>query len=66
MLTCRGCRAARLFQRRSPKVKKMASEKAALGGSLGTGWHKDICGVLSKWRDIVKDGVPPSSFGDLR
>jgi hypothetical protein len=39
----------------------MASKKAALGGSLKTGWHKDICGVLRKWRDVVKDGVSPDS-----
>ena len=40
---------------------KMASKKAALGGSLTTGRHKDICGVLSKWRKVVKDGVAPDS-----
>jgi hypothetical protein len=39
----------------------MASKKAALGGSLTTGRHKDICGVLSKWRKVVKDGVAPDS-----
>jgi hypothetical protein len=26
-----------------------------------TGRHKDICGVLSKWLEVVKDGVPPDS-----
>jgi hypothetical protein len=40
---------------------KMASKKAALGGSLATGRHKDTCGVLSKWREVVKDGVAPDS-----
>ena len=39
----------------------MASKKAALGGSLRMGRHKDICGVLSKWREVVKDGVAPDS-----
>jgi hypothetical protein len=39
----------------------MASKKAALGGSLWTGRHKDICGVLGKWREAVKDGVTPDS-----
>ena len=39
----------------------MASKKAASGGSLTTGRHKDICGVLSKWREVVKDGVAPDS-----
>ena len=28
---------------------------------LTTGRHKDICGVLSKWREFVKDGVAPDS-----
>ena len=41
--------------------KNMASKKAALGESLTTGRHKDICGVLRKWRDVVKDGVSPDS-----
>jgi hypothetical protein len=39
----------------------MASKKAALVGSLKTGWHKDICGVLRKWRKAVKDGVVTDS-----
>ena len=25
------------------------------------GRHKDICGVLSKWRKVVKDDVAPVS-----
>ena len=33
----------------------------ALSGYLRTGRHKDICGVLSKWREVVKDGVAPDS-----
>ena len=40
---------------------RMASKKAASGGSLAMGRHKDICGVLSKWREVVKDGVAPDS-----
>jgi hypothetical protein len=39
----------------------MASKKAALGGSLTTGRHKGICGVLCKWREAVKDHVAPDS-----
>jgi hypothetical protein len=39
----------------------MASKKAAVGGSLTRGRHKDMCGVLSKWREVVKDGVAPDS-----
>ena len=54
MLTCSGCRVKRFF---SADHQKMASKKTALGGSLWTGRHKDICGVLSKWREVVKDGV---------
>jgi len=58
MLTCSGCRVARFC---SADHQKMASKKAALGGSLTMGWHKDICGVLSKWRKVVKDGLAPDS-----
>jgi tetratricopeptide (TPR) repeat protein len=58
MLTCSGCRVARFC---SADHQKMASKKAALGGNLTTGRHKDICGVLSKWREVVKDGVAPDS-----
>ena len=58
MLTCSGCRVARFC---SADHQKMASKKAALGGSLLMGRHKDICGVLSKWREVVKDGVAPDS-----
>jgi len=58
MLTCSGCLVARFC---SADHQKMASKKAALGGSLKTGRHKDICGVLRKWREAVKDGVAPDS-----
>jgi hypothetical protein len=58
MLTCSGCRVARFC---SADHQKMASKKAALGGSLTTGRHKDICGVLRKWRYVVKDSVSPDS-----
>ena len=56
MLTCSGCRVARFC---SPDHQKMASKKAALGGSLCMGRRKDICGVLRKWRDVVRDAVSP-------
>ena len=59
MLICSGCRVARFC---STDHQKMASKKAALGWSLTTGRHKDICGVLGKWREVVKDGVSPDSF----
>jgi hypothetical protein len=45
MLTCSvhsGCRVARFC---IADHLKMASKKAALGGNLWTGRHKDICGV---------------------
>jgi tetratricopeptide (TPR) repeat protein len=58
MLTCSGCRVAKFC---SADHQKMASKKAALGGNQVTGRHKDICGVLGKWRQIVKDGVSPDS-----
>jgi hypothetical protein len=58
MLTCGGCHVARFC---SADHQKMASKKAALGGSLTTGLHKDICGVLRKWREAVKVGVAPDS-----
>ena len=37
------------------------AKKAALGGNLWPGRHKDICGLLRKWREAVKDGVAPDS-----
>jgi hypothetical protein len=58
MLTCSGCRVARFC---SADDQKMASKKAALGGNLTAGRHKDICGVLRKWSEGVKDGVAPDS-----
>jgi hypothetical protein len=50
MLTCSGCRVARFC---SADHQKMASKKAALGGRLFTGSHNHICGVLSKWREVL-------------
>ena len=43
------------------KAGLMASKKAVHGGSLVTGRHSYICGVLSTWRKVVKEGVPPDS-----
>jgi hypothetical protein len=38
----------------------MASKSVASGGSLLDGRHKDVCGVLGKWRQqVVKDGMSP-------
>ena len=57
MLTCSGCRVARFC---SADHQKMASKSVASGGSLLEGRHKDVCGVLGKWRQqVVKDGMSP-------
>ena len=58
MFTCNGCLVARFC---SADHQNMDSKKAALGASLTTGRHKDICGVLRKWREVVKDGMSPDS-----
>jgi hypothetical protein len=58
MLTCSGCRVARFC---SADHQKMVSKKFSMGGNLITGRHKDICGVLDKWRKVVKDGAAPDS-----
>ena len=58
MLTCSGCRVARFC---SADHQKMASKKAALGGSLWAGRHKDMCRLPGKWREVVKCGVAPDS-----
>ena len=61
ILTCSGCGVAKFC---SADHQKMASKKVALGGSGGSllmGRHKDICGVLRKWRKVVKDGEAPDS-----
>jgi hypothetical protein len=59
MLTCSGCRVAKFC---SADHQKMASKSVASGGSLWTGRHKDICGLLRKWRGVKKDGVSPDSL----
>ena len=57
MLTCGGCRVARFC---SADHQKMASKSVASGGSVLKGRHKDVCGVLGKWRQqVVKDGMSP-------
>ena len=57
MLTCGGCRVARFC---SADHQKMASKSVASGGNLFGGKHKDVCGVLGKWRQqVVKDGMSP-------
>jgi len=59
MLTCGGCRVARFC---SADHQKMASKNVASGGGLLQCRHKDVCGVLGKWRrQVVKDGMSPDS-----
>jgi len=59
MLTCGGCRVARFC---SADHQKMASKSPASGGNLLQCRHKDVCGVLGKWRQrVVKDGMSPDS-----
>ena len=62
MLTCSGCRVARFC---SADHQKMASKSVAAGGSAWTGRHKDICGLLGKWRGVEKDVSPDSLRADL-
>jgi len=35
----------------------MASRRVASGDNLMTGRHKDIFGLLGKWRGVEKDGM---------
>ena len=59
MLTCGGCRVARFC---SADHQKMASKSGASVGSLLEGRHKDVCGVLGKWKQqVVKDGMSADS-----
>jgi hypothetical protein len=58
VLTCSGCRVARFCH---ADYQKMSSKQAKLGGNLIAGLHKDICGLLGKWRKVGKDGVLPDS-----
>ena len=59
MLTCGGCRVAKFC---SADHQKMASKSIASGRHLLLGRHKDLCGVLGKWRrQVVKDGMSPDS-----
>jgi len=59
MLTCSGCRVARFC---TAEHQKMASKKVVSGGSLREERHKDICGLLGKWRGVEKDRVSPGSL----
>jgi hypothetical protein len=61
MLTCSGCRVARFC---SADHQKKASKRVSSGGSVH-GRHKDICGLLGKWRAVGKDGVSANLTADL-
>jgi len=64
MLTCGGCRVARFC---SAQHQKMASRDASRGGCLFLGRHKDLCGLLGAWRQlVVKDGAAADALrGEL-
>jgi hypothetical protein len=47
-----------VLQRGSPKD---SFEKSRIGRESDNGAAKDICRVLNKWREVVKDGVAPDS-----
>ena len=59
MLVCGGCRVARFC---SADHQKMASKNVSQGGNLYPGRHKDICGLLGKWRGVGKHDVSPDSL----
>ena len=59
MLTCNGCRVVRFCD---ADHQKMASKNIMAGGNLWQGRHKDICGLLGKWRGVVKNGVSRESL----
>ena len=56
MLICEGCGVARFC---NSDHQRMASSRTVRGGSVWEGRHKDICGVLRTWRQVVK-GVDSS------
>lgn len=58
MLKCSGCKAARFC---SVDHQKMGCKKISAGGNVRMGRHNDVCGLLGKWRMVVKHGVPPES-----
>jgi hypothetical protein len=53
-----GLRRSEVLQRRMPK---MASHIGTEVVSLGTALHKDICGLLKKWRQVAKGREAPDS-----
>jgi tetratricopeptide (TPR) repeat protein len=60
MLTCSGCRVVRFC---SVDHQKMASKKASLGGCLWKGRHRDICGVLGLWRNVIRlENINPIAY----
>lgn len=53
MLTCGGCRVARFCSADHQK-------DGSRGGNFQNGRHKDVCGLLGKWRTlVVKKGLSP-------
>ena len=54
MLACSGCNVARFC---SADCQKMASKRALSGKSVLWERHKDICGLIGKWRHVSKSHV---------
>lgn len=61
MLVCSGCGVARFC---SKYHQKMASKSVLAGGNLFMGRHKHICGLLGKWRNVVKGRMTTESCNE--
>lgn len=62
MLTCGGCRVARFC---NAKHQKMASTNTSCDANFFCGKHKNVCGLLGKWRlQVVKGGMSPDVLHD--
>jgi len=61
LLTCGGCGVTRFC---SVDCQKMAERREAGKVVINGGPHKDICGLLNKWRQVAKGRAPPDSCAD--
>ena len=58
--TKRGARTRKCSRVGAAALRGFAAQIIILGGILLEGRHKDVCGVLGKWRQqVVKDGMSP-------
>lgn len=58
MLTCSGCKVARFC---SVEHQKKSCKKPSCGGNIRMGQHNRICGLLGKWRMVVKQHATEES-----